>query len=141
MVDETTPRVSTERFQNQEQSPHVERLDEKYLGSMVSSDDSRMIWIFMQARAALASAAMQSFTSKQIPLAHKKFAYEGLILSIMLCECCGLFSRTHEVAETVFTTDWSVQCVISINIPRRADWISNVWTIIVLDVGFVGEDI
>ena len=44
------------------------------------------------AGAAFASASKQFFTSKQIPLTHKKTAYEGLILSILLfgSECWSL---------------------------------------------------
>ena len=59
----------------------------KYLGSIVSSDlkdDLEVDARIKAAGAAFASASKEFFTSKQIPLEHKKTAYEGLILSILL---------------------------------------------------------
>ena len=49
------------------------------------------------AGAAFASASKKFFTSKQIPLTHKKIAYEGLILSILLygSECWALSASTR----------------------------------------------
>jgi len=57
------------------------------LGSIISSDlkdDLKIDARIKAAGAAFASASKRFFTSKQIPLVHKKIAYEELILSILL---------------------------------------------------------
>lgn len=72
----------------------------KYLGSIIScdlKDDLEVDARIKAAGAAFASASKQFFTSKQIPLTHKKIAYEGLILSILLfgSECWSLTANTR----------------------------------------------
>jgi hypothetical protein len=72
----------------------------KYLGSIISNDLKDDLEIDARIKAAggaFASAAKQFFTSKQIPLKHKKVAYEGLILSILLfgSECWTLSAETR----------------------------------------------
>ena len=72
----------------------------KYLGSIIScdlKDDLEVDARIKAAGAAFASASKKFFTSKQIPLTHKKIAYEGLILSILLygSECWALSASTR----------------------------------------------
>ena len=90
----------------------------KYLGSLITSDlkeDAEIDSRIRAATAAFASIRSQFFSSKQIRTEHKRIAYEGIVMSILLygCETWSLTCKLQRRLESFHNRCIRIMCRVT----------------------------